>query len=210
MAAVGGAPLKSGVAPLARKKRLPAAHIDRPRFAKLNTVCCAFIFQRNEILTPSSASVTIPTCGPNRSTEAKPNASETETRVSTEGTLRVSMPLAIVRIANSIHAGGSVDCTSTKTLWPTASSPQMLTAQIKTRPAAGSAAGASGFIARGCSVRAAVNAIAPHDVVRGGLVVAPDDVLSVGRLDRIAPDNVVSARVAGDITPDQIIRRSRS
>lgn len=65
---------------------------------------------------PSRASVTTPTWGPNSRTEAKPNASETENLASIEGTLSVSIPLAIVRAANRIHSCGVLDRTSASVL----------------------------------------------------------------------------------------------
>src|SRR4051794_31599798 len=83
----GAGPPKSGSVPLSAKKIVPAAHVDRPRLAKLKSVCVGVMPQRTEMRTPSRASVTTPTAGPKIRTEAKANASDTEKRVSIDGIL---------------------------------------------------------------------------------------------------------------------------
>src|SRR6185436_117243 len=121
----------SGAAPLSRKNRCPETQMARLRLAKLNAGCVAFIFHRNEMRIPSSASVTAPTSGPNSSTEANANASDTEHRVSIEGTFSDSMQLPMVRTAKSSHALGTGCCTRTATLWATTARTHKVTAATK-------------------------------------------------------------------------------
>src|SRR5688500_19765752 len=96
----------NGATPLLTKKRPADTHIDRPRLAKLNSVCGPFIRQRNEIRRPSSASTSAPTSGPKSSTEVKANTSETEKRDWIDGILMLSVPLSTVSTANSSHSPG--------------------------------------------------------------------------------------------------------
>src|SRR4029079_13249200 len=94
--------------------------------------------------------------------------------------------------AKSTHSPGSAEPTSTETLYATAARPAALTDPTNSRVAA-------------CLV-AAANRVAPDDVIGiGDVVVAPDDVLSGRRFDRVAPHDVVAVRPFGDVAPDDVV-----
>src|SRR5262245_17038598 len=137
-AAPGAGPPYSRGVPLSQKKTHPAAHTDRPRLEKLNSICVRFIFQRTEMRIASRASVTTPTSGPNSRTDANAKASDTENRVSIDGIFSVSIPLAIVRIAKRIHSAGKDERRIVSVLADTAAMPTTLTAKTNAFATAGS------------------------------------------------------------------------
>jgi len=101
-------------------------------------VCSTFIFQCSETRTASRASASTPTCGPNSRTAANAPASDTDTRVSIDGTFTVSMPLPSVRIVKSTHSGGMFEWINTTVLFTTIGTPTRLTMAMKSRAETGS------------------------------------------------------------------------